>query len=71
MAPGQGVLGSNLRNTQEYMKKNLLFQNHLAQMQEIWYVALSSGLYQVCSNEGPRVQDGPVSGVLGLKLGNA
>ena len=37
--------------------KNLL-QNHLAQMFEIWYVAFPSALYQVCSNEGPRVQDG-------------
>ena len=38
--------------------KNLLLQNHLALMLEIWYIALPSGPYQVCSNEGPRVQDG-------------
>ena len=40
MAPRQGVLGSNHRN----IFKNLLLQNHLAQMFEILYVALPSGL---------------------------
>ena len=38
MAPRQGVLGSNHRN----IFKNLL-QNHLAQMFEIWYIALPGG----------------------------
>ena len=31
-------------------------------MLEIWYVSLPSGPYQVCSNEGPRFQDGPAAG---------
>ena len=42
MAPPQRVLGSNHRNRRKIFK-NLLFQNHLPQMLEIRYVALSSG----------------------------
>ena len=38
--------------------KNLLHENHMAQMFEIWFVALSSAPIPICSNEGPRVQDG-------------
>ena len=41
MAPRQGVLGSNHRMHRNIFK-NLLLQNHLAQMFEIWYVALPS-----------------------------
>ena len=52
MTPLLGILVLNHRN----MEKNLL-QNLLAQMLEISYVALPS--YQVCSNEGLRVQNGP------------
>ena len=34
-------------------------------MLEIWYVVLSSSLYQFCLNVGPRVQDGFWPGVIG------
>ena len=60
MALGQGVLGLNHRKT----FKNLLLQNHLAQMFEI-FVALPCGLFQVCSNYGPGIKNGPASRVLG------
>ena len=40
---GQGVPGSNHRNTEKNIKKNLLLQNQLAQMLEIQYVILSGG----------------------------
>ena len=56
-----GVLGSNHRN----ILKNLLLQNHLAQMLEIGYVALPRALLPSCSNEDHRVQDGLWPGVLG------
>ena len=51
--------------------KNLLLQNHLAQMFQIWYVALPSGPLPSCSNEGPRVQDDLWSVVVGLNHRNA
>ena len=38
----QGVLGS-ITEIHRKIFKNLLIQNHLAQMLEIWYVALPSG----------------------------
>ena len=62
-----GVLGSNHRN----ILKNLLLQNHLAQMFEIGYVALPSAPLPSCSNEGPRVQDSLWPGVLGSNHRNA
>ena len=52
----QGVLGSIIEVHRKILK--LLLQNHLAQMLEIWYVALPSGPLFFFSNEGPRVQDG-------------
>ena len=70
MAPGQG---SKVRTMEMHRNilKNLLLQNHLAKMFEIWYVALPSlHLYQVCSNEGPRVQDGLWPGVPSLSHRN-
>ena len=42
MAPSQRVLGSNHRNTWKIFK-HLFPQNHLPQMLEMRYVALSSG----------------------------
>ena len=39
----KGVLGLKHRNTQRKAFKNLLLQNLLAEILEIWYVALSSG----------------------------
>ena len=50
MALCQAVLGLNHRKT----------VNYLAQVLEIWYEALPIFLYQVCSNEVPRVQNGPL-----------
>ena len=52
------VLGLNHRDTLK-MLKDLLLQNHLAQMLEMWYVALPGVLYQVRSNEGPMMHNGP------------
>ena len=43
MALPQGVLGSAIEK-QKKIYKHLLHQNHLAQMLEIWYGALPSGL---------------------------
>ena len=57
----QGVPGSIIEIHRKILKI-LLFQNHLAQMLEIWYVALPSGLYQGCSNEGPRIHGGLAPG---------
>ena len=43
MAPPKRVLGLNHRNRWKIFK-NLLLQNHLPQMFEIWFVALPGGL---------------------------
>ena len=48
--------------------KNLLPQNHLAQILEIWYLALPSGPLPGLFSEGLRVQTGP--GVQGFKHRN-
>ena len=61
MAPPLRVLGLSHRNRWEIFK-NLLLQNHLPKMLEIRYVALPSGLYKVCSNQGLRIQHGPTPG---------
>ena len=42
----QGVLGSIIEIHRKILK-NLLLQNHLAQMLDIWYVALSSGPFSI------------------------
>ena len=69
VAPGQG---SKVRTMEMHRNilKNLLLQNHLAQMFEIgmWHCLVH--LYQVCSNEGPRVQDGHWPGVPSLSHRN-
>ena len=61
MAPDQVSL---VRTIEIHRKifKILRLQNHLAKMLEIRYVALPSSFYQVCSNVGPSVQDGPAPG---------
>ena len=53
-----GVLCSNHRNTLKIFK-TLLIQSQLAQMLETWHVAMPNGLFQVCSNRGPSLKDGP------------
>ena len=69
VAPGQG---SKVRTMEMHRNilKNLLLQNHLAQMFEIWYVALPSAPIPSFSNEGPRVQDGLWPGVPSLSHRN-
>ena len=44
------------------MLKTLLLQNCLAQVLEIWYVALPGGLLPCYLNQDPSVQDGPAPG---------
>ena len=53
--PAQRVLGSNHRNRWKILE-NLLLQNHLAQLLEIRYVALSSGPLLSLFKSGLRVQ---------------
>ena len=65
-APPQRVLGLNHRNKFKIFK-NLLLQNHLLQMFEIWFVALPVVFYQVCSNQGSRVQNGLAPGAPGFE----
>ena len=58
----QGVQASIIEIHREILK-TLLLQNHLAQMLEIWYVALPSGPVPIFIQiKGPRVQDGPAPG---------
>ena len=58
----QGVLGSII----EIHRKNLLLQNHLAQMLEIWYVALPSGPLPISVQmKVPGSKMAPRQGVLG------
>ena len=56
MAPRQGVLGSTNKKHRNIFK-NLLCQNHMAQIFESWYVALPSGplpsLFN-CRSQGSR-----------------
>ena len=66
MAPTQRNLGLNHRNRWKIFK-NLLLQNHLPQMFEIRFVALPGGFYQVCSNQGSRVQNGLTPGAPGFE----
>ena len=50
------ALGEPKFELSKYIKKifkNLLLQNHLAQMLEIWYVALPSGPLPNLFKEGP------------------
>ena len=61
--PTPGARGSYVQNIEINRKKNQnLLQNLFAQVFKIKYVALSGGLlvalYEVCANEGPRIQDG-------------
>ena len=58
MALGHGVLGSNNRNTKKKVKKNLL-QNHLAQMLEIWHVAMLGGLLPSLFKSRPQFSSWP------------
>ena len=60
---GGGVL--DLTHRQKNIKK-LFLQNYMALVLEIRYVARPMVLYQVNSNEGPRVENGPTQGFLGL-----
>ena len=59
----QGVLGSIIEIHRKILK-NLLLQNHLAQMLEIWYVALPSGPLPI-SLKVPGSKMAPRQGVLG------
>ena len=56
-----GARGSKVETIEIHSKilQNLLLQNHLAQMIEISYVALSSISPTICSDGDPGVQDGP------------
>ena len=65
MAPPQGVLGLNHRNT----KKNIqnLLQNHLLQVHEIWYVAFLSVPLSCLFNESFRFLNAPAPGGSGFE----
>ena len=58
----QGVLDSIIEIRRKILK-NLLLQNHLAQMLEIWYVALPSG--PSVQMKVPVSKMAPCQGVLG------
>ena len=61
----QGVLGSIIEIHREILK-TLLLQNHLAQMLEIWYVALASGPVPIfIQMKVPGSKLAPRQGVLG------
>ena len=61
----QGVLGSIIEIHRKVLK-NLLLQNHLAQMLEIWYVALPSGPLPIfVQMKVPGSKMAPRQGVLG------
>ena len=61
----QGVLGSIIEIHRKILK-NFLLQNHLAQMLEIWYVALPSGpLLISVQMKVPGSKMAPRQGVLG------
>ena len=66
MAPPQRVLGLNHRNKLKICK-HLLLQNHLPQMFEIRFLALPVFFYQVCSNQGSRIQNGFAPGAPGFE----
>ena len=57
------ALGSNHRNEYKYIKKSSSSEP-LGSDIEIWYVAFPKVFQEVCSNEGPRVQDDPGPGGL-------
>ena len=61
----QGVLGSIIEIHRKILK-NFLLQNHLAQMLEIWYVALPSGPVPIfIQMKVPGSKLAPCQGVLG------
>ena len=61
----QGVLGSIIEIHRK-MLKNLLLQNHLAHMLDIWYVALPSGPLPIfVKMKDPGSKMAPRQGVLG------
>ena len=63
---GEGVLGSN-HGMHRNIFKNLLLQNHLSLMLEIWYDAII-GEPQNCKNSGPGVQNVPRAAGLGFEI---
>ena len=66
----QGVLGSIIEIHRKILK-NLPLQNHLAQMLEIWYVALPSGPLPISVQmKVPGSKMAPRQGILGSNYRN-
>ena len=64
MAQRQGVLGLNHRNAKKYIQKSSSSEPlGLDVSNLVLSIASLVDLYQVCSNEGPRPQDGLWPGV--------